>query len=110
MFKLRDIDFKYDAREESIHTSVEMKRSHFILDGEGNAIDVPLPATIPQTSIVTPSHFYYYQPTLNFTDFKDVPAIRGRVGPVAFREPVELAEKQRSSTVVDPRDLFAYRT
>lgn len=102
------VTVRFDAVKDSIFTEIQMKQSILSKDAHGNTMDHKLPVTTPERAIVTPSHFYYFRFDEQYGDFREVPAMQGQIGRVAFRDPVEEADRRRHASVVDPRDFFGY--
>jgi hypothetical protein len=102
------VKLRFDAVKDSIFSEIEMHQCVLDQDANGQSMDHALPLTEAQRAIVTPSHFYYFRYNSRYGDFREIPAISGKVGRVAMRKPLEEADRQAHATVVDPRDFFGY--
>ena len=102
------VTLRYDAADRSIFSDISVSQSALVRDSQWNEINFPLPLPAAQRNILTPSHYYYFRYADRYSDFQEVPAMKGQVGRVAFREPIEEAARHRLGASIDPRDLFGY--
>jgi len=102
------VRLKLDAVKDSLFTEIQMRECVLDQDANGKPMNHPIPLTEAQRAIVSPAHFYYFQYNAQYGDFREVPALTGKVGRAAMRKPLEEAQRQGHATVVDPRDFFGY--
>lgn len=98
----------YDCERNAVRAEVTRTKATLFQDALRTPLDIPLSLPVSQTTLIVKDDFYYLEPTLDYADFPEVPAMQGRAGRVAFREPKETARRLRNANAIDPRDLFAY--
>lgn len=102
------MSFDLDNGQDGVRSRFFIEKSVIALDADLSSMNFLLPLSSSQVSIIAKGRYYFIEPGASYGDLKDVPAIKGISGRVAFRDEIRKAESSRYSTVVTPINLYSF--